>query len=90
MGAAIFIVWVVLAAAAASWVGWKVKGRPLTGFLLGVLLGWLGVLIIALVPPAPEMRVQRELQRRAIEDEASRRARGAEPWSGQDPPGPAS
>ena len=81
MGYVVFFIWCVLATATASWIGWKVKGRPLTGFLLGIVLGWIGVLIIALLPPTAEKRVQRRLRDGAVELEAQRRRAGLEPWT---------
>jgi uncharacterized membrane protein YeaQ/YmgE (transglycosylase-associated protein family) len=81
MGWAIFIIWCVLATVVASWIGYSVKGRPLTGFLLGIALGWVGVLVIALVPPTAEKRVQRRLRDDAVTLEVQRRKMGAEPWS---------
>ncbi len=39
----------------AGWVGSQ-KGRQGLGLTLGVLLGWLGLLIIALIPPTAEGR----------------------------------
>jgi hypothetical protein len=81
MGWAIIIIWVAAAAAAASWIGWKVKGRPLTGFLLGIFLGWIGVLVTALLPLTAEKRVQRRLRDEAVALEVQRRKQGRQPWS---------
>jgi hypothetical protein len=65
-----FLVWAVTGAVIATAIGnWR-KGRPLTGFLLGLFLGWIGVIIIALMPPTREKRVQRERERLEIEREA--------------------
>lgn len=86
MGWFIFFLWCVAAAATGAWVGWKVKGRPLTGFVLGVFLGWVGVGITALLPPTAEMRVQRRLRDDAINAEARRRQMGHQPWGYPDPP----
>lgn len=77
----VFFIWCVAATAAGSWIGWRVKGRPLTGFLLGIVGGWLGVLVMLLLPPTAEMRVRRRLRDEAIEAEVVRRRAGAEPWS---------
>ena len=82
----LFIVWVCIPMGAGSWIGWKVKGRPLTGFLLGTFLGWIGVIIIACVPPAAEMRVQNRLRDDAVEREVRRRRAGMDPWTGDPPP----
>jgi len=46
------------------------KGRPGTGFLLGLFLGWIGVAIIALTPATHDMQVQRERHRLQIQREA--------------------
>ena len=82
MGWAVFIVWVVVATAVASYIGFSVKGRPLTGFLLGIFLGWLGVIIIALLPKTAEKKVQYRVRDAAIDAEAQRRQLGYEPWTG--------
>jgi hypothetical protein len=63
------LVWVLSSVAAATVIGRR-KGRPWTGFLLGLVLGWIGVLIIAVTPPTHGMRVQRERERLDIEREA--------------------
>jgi hypothetical protein len=81
MGWVVFSIWVFVAAGVGAWIGYSVKGRPLTGFLLGIFLGWIGVLIIALVPPTAEKKVQRRLRDDAIENEVQRRKQGAEPWT---------
>ena len=90
MGWVVFIIWVVIAPAVASWIGYRVKGRSLTGFLLGIFLGWLGVLIIALLPPTAEMRVRRGVRDEVIAEEVTRRRMGADPWTAPGPPGTAS
>jgi hypothetical protein len=43
------VIWLVMAALGA-WVGGR-KQRPVLGLALGLVLGLIGVLIIALVPP---------------------------------------
>ena len=55
---------------AAVAIGNRAKGRPWAGLLLGLLLGWIGVIIIALIPPTHAKRVQRERERLAVEREA--------------------
>jgi uncharacterized membrane protein YeaQ/YmgE (transglycosylase-associated protein family) len=82
MGWAVFTIWCVLATVVATWAGFSVKGRPLTGFLLGIVLGWIGVVILALLPPTAEKQVQRRMREAAIADEARRRQLGHEPWTG--------
>jgi hypothetical protein len=90
MGWVVFGVWVVVATAVASWIGFSVKGRPLTGFLLGIFLGWLGVAIISLLPRTAEKKVEKAMSERAIREEAERRyvrgPQGYQSWSG--PPAP--
>jgi uncharacterized membrane protein YeaQ/YmgE (transglycosylase-associated protein family) len=87
MGWAIIIIWVAIPAAVGPWIGLRVKGRPLTGFLLGIFLGWIGVLITALLPPTAEMRVRNRIRDAGVAEEADRRRAGAEPWSRDlDPP----
>ena len=86
MGWVVLIVWLVIPTAVGSWIGFSVKGRPLTGFLLGIFLGWIGVGILALLPKTAEKQVQYRLRDDAITSEAQRRKRGYEPWTG----GPAS
>ena len=76
----ILLVWVVGAIFAAGTIGNR-KGRPGTGFLLGLFLGWIGVVIIAVTPPTREMLVLQERERQQIQREA------AEYTGGQSPPG---
>ncbi len=65
----ILLIWVLGAIFTASAIGNR-KGRPGTGFLLGLILGWIGVAIIALTPPTRDMQVQRERERQQIQREA--------------------
>ena len=46
------------------------KGRQGTGLALGLLLGWIGVIIAAMMPATRARLVQRERERLAIEREA--------------------
>jgi hypothetical protein len=80
LAAMILLVWVVAAIFVAGAIGNR-KGRPGTGFLLGLFLGWIGVVIIACIPPTREMLVLRERERLQIQREA------AEYMGGQSPPG---
>jgi ABC-type Na+ efflux pump permease subunit len=69
MTALIIISW-ILAAIVAARIGSRVKGRPTLGLLLGVLLSWIGVLIIAVWPPSHDMLVLREEKRLQVQREA--------------------
>lgn len=66
----ILLIWVLGAIVAASIIGGR-RGRRWTGFLLGLVLGWIGVVIIAVTPPTHAMRVQRERERQRIQREAA-------------------
>ena len=65
----LLLVWEVGAVAVASIIGSR-RGRPWTGFLLGLILGWIGVIVIALITPTHAKRVERERERLQIEREA--------------------
>jgi hypothetical protein len=65
----ILLIWALGGIIAATLVGRR-KGRPWTGFVLGLLLGWIGVAVIAVTPPTYAMRVQRERERLRIQREA--------------------
>lgn len=65
---ALIIIW-VLALVVATIVGGR-KGRRGAGFLLGLLLSWIGVIIIAVMPPTHDMLVLREEERLEVEREA--------------------
>jgi hypothetical protein len=47
------------------------KGRTGAGFPIGLLLGWIGVAVIAFIPPTHDMQVQRERERQQIQREAA-------------------
>jgi hypothetical protein len=53
----VLLIWALPAIAAAAVIGRR-KGRPWTGFLLGLLLGWIGVIIIAVTSPARAARTR--------------------------------
>jgi hypothetical protein len=72
----ILLVWIVAAVFVAGAIGNR-KGRPGTGFLLGLFLGWIGVIIIAVTPPTRDMLVQRERERQQIQREAAQSPPGS-------------
>jgi hypothetical protein len=69
IGALILLVWAVGGIFAAGAIGRR-KGRPWAGFLLGLVLGWIGVVIIALIPPTHDAQVQQERERLQVQREA--------------------
>jgi hypothetical protein len=66
---AVWVIWTITAVITAMLIGDR-KGRHWAGLVLGLLLGWLGVIIIALVPPTHEKLVEREKERLRVEREA--------------------
>ena len=48
------------------------KGRTLQGFLLGLLLSVIGVLIIAFLPPTEEMKIRRAQEKMRIQQRPRR------------------
>jgi hypothetical protein len=66
----ILLIWVLAGIFAASAIGNR-KGRPGAGFLLGLFLGWIGVIIIAVIPPTRGELVRRERERQQIQREAA-------------------
>ncbi len=64
------LAWVITAVIAAMLIG-KRKGRRWTGFTLGLLLGWIGVIIVAVLPPTHDAQVRRERERLQVQREAS-------------------
>jgi len=48
------------------------KGRTLQGFLLGLLLSVIGILIIAFLPPTEEMKVRRAEEKKRIQQQRRR------------------
>ena len=69
MTALIIISW-ILAVIVAARIGSRLKGRPNLGIILGLLLSWIGVIIIAVVPPTHDMLVLREEKRLQVQREA--------------------
>ncbi len=78
MVAVVFVAWVVIGTVVAVMIG-RNKGRTAAGLVLGLLLGWAGVLIIALMPPTPEERVRRHMRDSLVAAEAARRQAGLAP-----------
>ena len=96
-GAVLIVLIITLACAFAGRAIGKPKGYPGAGFAIGLLLGILGVVIVALMPEteaAKAARVQRQYEAQVaaaqwqyeIQAEAARRA--GQPYSPQPPPGP--
>jgi hypothetical protein len=54
----LILLWALSAIVAGTVIGRR-KGRPLVGFLLGLVIGWIGVLIIAVVPATRTLQLQR-------------------------------
>lgn len=54
----LILVWALSAIVAGTVIGRR-RGRPAVGFLLGLVLGWIGVLIVAVIPAAHALREQR-------------------------------
>jgi hypothetical protein len=52
------------------------KGRLAMGLVLGIVLGWIGVIIVACVPPTRAAQIRRERQRQQIAQAV---------WTGQQP-----
>ena len=81
VSAVFVIVWVVCAL-----VGWAIgnsKGRGTAGFFLGLLLGVIGLIIIAVMRPTPEYAAQRAnaiARAPAVEPPQSSQALRACPW----------
>jgi len=71
----LLIIWFGLALFVGAEIGHR-KGRPWLGWGLALLLGWLGVIILAFIPATHEKQVEREAARMRIQDEARRRADG--------------
>jgi hypothetical protein len=70
----LLVIW-ALSIGAAMIVG-SYKGRMGTGALLGVLLGVIGVIVIACLPATYKVKVEREARRQRIRDDAQRQLRG--------------
>lgn len=65
MAAVIIILWVVAATVVGGLIG-KHKGFTGGGIALGLVFGWLGVLIAACIPATQEKKVERAQQQMAI------------------------
>ncbi len=70
LGTLVLIINAIIATIVAARIGSRRKGRPNLGLILGLLLGWIGVIIIACVPPTRDMLVLRERERLQIQREA--------------------
>ena len=57
---AIVFAFIFVPAGVGAWLG-SLKGRPLTGFLLGIFLTWPGVLISALLPRTAEKEAEQRV-----------------------------
>jgi hypothetical protein len=75
MAVAIIVIWVIAALIVATIIG-NNKGRAGLGFVLGLLLGWIGVIVIACVPPTQEARIRRAQRDMQVQAAAQRRIRG--------------
>lgn len=64
----LIVIW-ALAVVVATIVGGR-KGRRGAGFALGLFLSWIGVVIIAVMPPTHDMLVLREEERLQVQREA--------------------
>lgn len=86
MAAFIIAIWVVASIIVGTLVG-SHKGRGGTGFVLALLLGWIGVIIVACLSPSPDEQVRRMQQQMFIQQEAQRRmlAQPGLPPQGQQP-----
>jgi hypothetical protein len=82
------LVWIVVAVACGfgGYAIGKPKGRASTGAWLGVLLGVIGIIIIACLPRDKEAQIREEQRKYEIQAEAARRAGYAYPPQGPDGP----
>lgn len=71
----IFVIWALTGMIVATIIGGR-KGRRGAGFILGLFLGWIGVIIIAVMPPTHDMLVVREEERLEVQREARSREIG--------------
>ena len=70
----LLVIW-VLAIGVAYLIGER-KGRTGEGLALGILLSWLGVIIIAVMQPSRAEKIRRESERLRIAEEARSRHAG--------------
>jgi len=72
MEAFIIVVWVLASIIVGTLVGSR-KGRGGTGFVLALLLGWIGVIITACLSPTIEEQTRRAQQQMQIQQMAQQR-----------------
>lgn len=65
----VILILVVPPVIAATIIGRR-KGRPWAGFLLGLFLSWIGVILIAVTSPTYDALVRQEKERLRVESEA--------------------
>jgi hypothetical protein len=72
------VIWSEIFSVIAGTMVGKRKGTPVGGFVLGLVLSWVGVIIVACVRPSREELVRREVERQSIKAEARRHVEGTD------------
>jgi uncharacterized membrane protein YfcA len=67
----IYVIAIIIGAAIGFAIG-QHKGRPALGLILGALLGFIGWIIVAVIPPTRAKLVEREQRRLTIQRDAQR------------------